>query len=204
MNVLLIILWSIIGYLIGSIPWALIIGKFFYHKDIREYGSGNLGGSNAGRVLGGKIGVIVIILDGLKAFVVMMLAAKFYAQAILYAGAAACIGHCFPLFAKFKGGKGVATFYGFLLGLGYYGIADFIFIFICPVLIFFFILGLSKLVALASLTALIITTIIGFLTIKSTIAAVLILILTCFIIYRHHSNIVRLFKKEEPKITWLK
>ena len=70
------LIWLIIGYLVGSIPWALIIGKTFYGVDIRTKGSGNLGGTNAGRVLGKKVGIIVILLDALKAFIVMLICNK--------------------------------------------------------------------------------------------------------------------------------
>ncbi|MBR0418549.1 MAG: glycerol-3-phosphate acyltransferase, partial [Erysipelotrichaceae bacterium] len=91
-----ILVWCIVGYLIGSIPWGLFIGKVFYHKDIREYGSGNLGGTNAGRVLGAPIGILVILLDALKAFIVMTLAHYISPGVEQYCGLAVCIGHCFP------------------------------------------------------------------------------------------------------------
>ena len=71
MSIILTIVWVLIGYFFGSIPWGLIIGKVFYKTDIREYGSGNLGGTNAGRVLGKKAGIAVTILDALKAFAMM-------------------------------------------------------------------------------------------------------------------------------------
>ena len=102
-----IILWCIIGYLIGSVPWGLVIGKVFYHKDIREYGSGNLGGTNAARVLGTPVGILVILLDALKAFLVMSLNHYIAPGIEQYCGLAVCIGHCFPIFANFKGGKAV-------------------------------------------------------------------------------------------------
>jgi len=92
-----IILWCIIGYLIGSVPWGLVIGKVFYHKDIREYGSGNLGGTNAARVLGTPVGILVILLDALKAFLVMSLNHYIAPGIEQYCGLAVCIGHCFPI-----------------------------------------------------------------------------------------------------------
>ena len=70
------IFWLLLAYVIGSIPWGLIIGKVFFHKDIRQYGSGNLGGTNAGRVLGTPIGILVILLDSMKAFLIMLLCNK--------------------------------------------------------------------------------------------------------------------------------
>ena len=83
-----IIMWLLIGYLIGSIPWGLVIGKVFFNKDIREYGSGNLGGTNAGRVLGTPVGIIVILLDGLKALLVMILCHQIDPGLEQYAGLA--------------------------------------------------------------------------------------------------------------------
>ena len=89
MNTLLVM---ILSYLFGSIPWALVIGKVFYHKDIRLEGSGNLGATNAGRVLGKKAAISVTILDGLKAFISMLIASRLAPQAVLYAGLACCVG----------------------------------------------------------------------------------------------------------------
>ena len=113
------ILILILAYLFGSIPWALVIGKVFYKTDIRNHGSGNLGGSNAGRVLGKKAGVAVIALDALKALLSVVLA-KFMNMSdtiCVLAGLMCCVGHCFPIFANFKGGKAVATTVGFVIGI---------------------------------------------------------------------------------------
>ena len=130
MQIFIILIWIIIGYIIGSIPWGLIIGKVFYKKDIRQYGSGNLGGTNAGRVLGKKAGIAVIVLDALKALILMVIARFIYPEAIAYTGAAVMVGHCFPLFANFKGGKGVACAFGYLLALGILGVSDIWFCFV--------------------------------------------------------------------------
>ena len=104
----------ILAYLFGSIPWALVIGKVFYKTDIRHHGSGNLGGSNAGRVLGKKAGVSVIALDALKALFSVVLAKTLNMSDTIcvLAGLMCCVGHCFPIFANFKGGKAVATTVG--------------------------------------------------------------------------------------------
>ena len=111
------------GYLIGSIPFALVVGKIFFNKDVRNYGSGNLGGSNAGRVLGKKAGLSVMALDLLKVTFAIFLASFLKNREIVMmaAGVAAAVGHCFPIFAKFKGGKAVATMYGFLFGMALIG-----------------------------------------------------------------------------------
>ena len=114
-EVLVTIIAIAVGYIVGSIPWALIIGKVFYKKDIREYGSGNLGGTNAGRVLGAKAGMAVIVLDALKALIYMIVLSFIAPYSIAYGGFACIVGHCFPVFANFRGGKGVATAFGYLL-----------------------------------------------------------------------------------------
>lgn len=201
---LYLILWILFGYIIGSISWALIIGKVFFNKDIRNYGSGNLGGTNAGRVLGKPIGVLVIVLDALKAFLVMWLCSYFCKEAIAYAGLAVSVGHCFPLFAQFKGGKGVACAMGYLLGLGLFVTHDVVFIFVIPALTFFLVLGLTKMVSLSSMIDLSVATIVGFITFDEKIYAFLVLLLTVFVIYRHSANIKRILKGEESKVTFIK
>lgn len=204
MDIILIILWIIIGYLIGSISWALIIGKVFFHKDIREYGSGNLGGTNAGRVLGKPIGLLVIVLDALKAFILMCICAKIFTPAIPYVGIAVSVGHCFPLFANFKGGKGVACGFGYLLGLGLFVTGDVVFSFVYPLLVFLFVLGLSRIVSLSSMTAFVFETVVAFITFKDKQYAFLVLLLTVLIIYRHIPNILRMLQGKENKVTYLK
>ncbi|MBQ7993334.1 MAG: glycerol-3-phosphate acyltransferase, partial [Solobacterium sp.] len=112
-----LVLAAVISYLFGSVPWALVIGKVFYHKDIRTEGSGNPGATNAARVLGLPAGIAVTVLDALKGLISMFIAHKIAPGTEIYAGLACCIGHCFPLFAGFKGGKAVATSFGFFLGV---------------------------------------------------------------------------------------
>jgi len=201
-----IVLSAILGYVIGSIPWALIIGKVFFKKDIRDFGSHNLGGTNAGRVLGLHIGIIVILLDSSKALLAMYIASKVFnnVDAIAIAGFIACLGHSWPLFAKFKGGKSVATGYGFLLGLGIFITKDIVFILVYPLLSFLIILGYTKYVSLSSMLSLIIASIIAFLTFEIKLYAYLVLILTLIVIYRHRANINRLLNNKESKIKFIK
>ena len=130
-----VIIIMLISYLFGSISWALVIGKVFYHKDIRHYGSGNLGGTNAGRVLGTPVGILVILLDALKAFLIMIAVHRLDPGLEQYAGLAVCLGHCFPVFAGFKGGKAVACSYGYLLGLAMFVTNEYLFTFVLPVLV---------------------------------------------------------------------
>ena len=204
MKTIILILWLIVGYLIGSIPWALIIGKTFYGVDIRTKGSGNLGGTNAGRVLGKKAGIIVILLDALKAFLVMVLVNAISPEYIRYAGLAVCIGHCFPVFANFKGGKAVACSAGYILGLGLFVTHDIVFTFVYPALVFIIVLCLTKYMSLASMSGLVTATIMGYLTYKDNSLATLVLLLTLFVIFMHRANILRLIYGNENKVKFIK
>src|SRR5690625_3016730 len=116
------IIFFIIAYLLGSIPSALIVGKVGYKKDIREHGSGNLGATNAFRVLGKKAGIIVTLSDILKgtiATLIPLIVGYYYDIEVsrLLVGVFAVLGHTYPIFAKFKGGKAVATSGGIILGV---------------------------------------------------------------------------------------
>ena len=115
MQILWFILACLFGYLLGSIPFALVIGRVFYKKDLRQYGSGNPGGTNAGRVLGKKAGVSVIVLDALKVVLSIWVGSLVSPDCAMISGLLCCVGHCYPVFAHFKGGKAVASMYGCLL-----------------------------------------------------------------------------------------
>lgn len=194
----------LLGYLLGSIPFALVIGKVFYQTDIRHYGSKNLGGGNAGRVLGKKAGLSVMTMDILKVTLAVFITSHFpHADvAMIVAGLAAATGHCFPLFARFKGGKAVATMYGFLFGMalfGGYGLS----IFFLPLITFLIVLYLGKIIALASIvSAVAVTAYVGVITGLSLFFGVL-MIFTVVIIVRHKKNLIRIKNHEENKISWM-
>ncbi len=193
----------VLSYLFGSIPWSLVIGKVFFNKDIRKEGSGNLGGTNAGRVLGKKAGITVILLDALKGFFSMMLAATIAPDAIIYAGLACCIGHCFPIFAGFKGGKAVATSFGFLLGIATFINGQYFFELILPLLIFIISLYLYRMVSLSSIIALGSSIIISLCINNPLSITISTLILWIFVVIRHHANIQRILDGSECKIQWM-
>lgn len=192
------------GYLIGSIPFALVVGKIFFNTDVRNYGSGNLGGSNAGRVLGKKAGLSVMALDLLKVTFVIFLASFLKNREIVMvaAGVAAAVGHCFPIFAKFKGGKAVATMYGFLFGMALIGGYSF-WIFFVPLLTFLAVLYITKIVALSSVFSAIVNTLFIFFVIGSKILFLGSLVFTIVMIIRHRANFERMLKHEENKISWM-
>jgi len=195
---MLIVFVLLLAYLVGSIPSGLWIGKIFYGIDIREHGSGNLGGTNTFRTLGKKAGLIVTIMDVLKGTLATMLPVLFGIDAQLHpliTGTVAVVGHMFPVFAGFRGGKAVATSGGILLG---YAPVLFIIIFAT----FFLSLYICKYVSLSSmicaLVALIVSLIMGDIALIIVIA-----VLAFFIFYRHRANIKRIREGTEPKVTWI-
>lgn len=201
MNIVIIL---ILGYLIGSIPFALVIGKVFYKTDIRNYGSGNLGGGNTGRVLGKKAGLVVMTLDILKVSLVVGVATWLSPNeyGIALGGIAAAIGHCYPIFAKFKGGKAVATMYGFLFGLIVFD-SHSLLLFLLPLVVFLVTLYFTKIIALASIASASAITIYFFLTMDSVALSIALLCFTLLIVVRHRENLKRIIKGTENKITWM-
>ena len=191
--VMQIILFIVIAYLIGSISPALLVGKIFYNTDIRTMGSGNLGTTNTFRCLGKKAGVIVFVLDISKGIIATMLPSLVLGRVdyLSIFGAFAMIGHVYPIFANFKGGKAVAT------GSG-------VFIFLYPTLslileaIFFSTLFITGYVSLGSI--LICLTSIVYLSIfESGIDKWVMIVMCIFVIYMHKSNIKRLINGTENK-----
>ncbi|EGP7074366.1 glycerol-3-phosphate 1-O-acyltransferase PlsY [Listeria monocytogenes] len=194
-----LILLSLLAYVIGSIPSGLWIGKIFYKKDIRDFGSGNLGATNSFRVLGIKAGSIVTVMDILKGTVATLLPFFFQLNVDhhfwLLTGAFAIIGHSFPLFAGFRGGKAVATSAGVILAYAPL-------LFVAALVVFLVTLKLSKYVSLSSmigaLAALIISLFMG-----NWILIILVACIALFVIWRHRANITRIRNGEEPKIKWM-
>mgnify|MGYP005840599067 CR=1 FL=1 len=186
----------ILAYLLGSIPFALVVGKVGYGVDIREHGSGNLGGTNTFRTLGVKAGLIVTSADILKGTLAASLPILFnIGFHPLFVGMFAVIGHVYPLFARFKGGKAVATSAGVLL---FYSPI----LFGSILLMFFLILHLSKYVSLSSMLTGIYAIIYSLFT-KDLSLIIVVILLTAFVFYRHRTNIKRILNKTEPKIKWL-
>ena len=190
----------VVGYLFGSIPWALIIGKVFYKKDIREYGSKNLGGSNAIRTLGLVPGVAVIILDSCKALIFTYLVSLYDVSLIPICGLFVCIGHCYPIFAHFKGGKAVACALGYVLGINIFIEHQILLGVVVPMIIFAIVLVLSRYMSLSSMSAITAGNIIGWFIYGNLDAKILICILNIFVIIKHRANIKRIIDGNENKI----
>ena len=189
------IICALVAYLLGSIPSGLWIGQYFFQKDIRQFGSGNLGSTNAFRVLGKKAGSVVLFCDVFKGFLAMVLAMTVFKQeslSPLWIASFAVLGHTFPLFASFKGGKAVATFAGMILAyqplLLLYGL-----------IIFLVLLAITRMVSLTAMVTITAGVLLSLLFNDWTLTAFA-LAIDIFIIYRHRSNIQRILNGTENKV----
>lgn len=192
-----IILLLIVSYLIGSIPFTLIIGKFFFNKDLRRHGSGNLGASNAFRILGKKAGIVILVLDLFKGTIPVLLGywlAPEYFHVFLF-GLAAAIGHVFSIFIKFQGGKAVATSGGAVLGFNPI-------LFLVLLSAFLLTLKLTKYVSVASSVAAI-TFVIASLFLQDWLMIILSILVAILVITKHISNFKRIKAGTEHKIKFM-
>ena len=189
-----IFLGATMAYLLGSIPSGLWIGRKFFQIDIRQHGSGNLGATNSFRILGKKAGTIVLLMDLLKGSISVLLLKQMdlHGGSPLIIALFAVIGHTYPLFANFKGGKAVATFAGvilayqpvlFLIGLG----------------IFILTLAISKMVSFTSMLTISIGVLLS-LYFQDMVLTTIALLADIFIIYRHRTNIQRILNGTEAKV----
>ncbi|WP_202711217.1 glycerol-3-phosphate 1-O-acyltransferase PlsY [Sporosalibacterium faouarense] len=193
LDVIIIIL---IGYLLGSFASSFFLGKMFKKIDIREHGSGNAGATNALRVFGAKLAAITFILDILKGVVAVIIGRYILGESgALIAGVSAVIGHNWPVFLGFKGGKGVATTIAIVMAIEPI-------IAIISVLIGLIVIIRSKYVSLGSITGMAVLPIVSLIIIRPFDIKffVFALVLGLMSIYRHRSNIKRLLKGNESKI----
>ena len=205
MNELLLI---IAAYLIGSIPTAVWVSRAFFGIDIRDYGSGNAGATNTYRVLGKKWGTFVMVADMLKAIVAVKLA-FFLPEALdnelylinlqLGLGLAAVLGHIFPIWAEFRGGKGVASLFGMVLGIQP-NVA------LCCVGIFILVLFLTRWVSLSSILASVAfpVFILVIFNEPEALYRVFAIVVALMVLLTHQKNIGRILKGNENKVPILK
>lgn len=199
----------IICYLIGSIPFGLILTKLFDNNDLRNIGSGNIGATNVLRTGNKTLALLTLILDLSKSFIPLFIFFKLYPHPIindffnliivdkifliLVFGYFFVLGHCFPIWLKFKGGKGIATSLGVILSIDF-------FIGLCLLTIWILVFLIFK---ISSLSALISSTsfpILIFFKYEKVNLLYLSILLTIFVFFTHRENIIRLLKKEEKKI----
>jgi glycerol-3-phosphate acyltransferase PlsY len=204
------LLLIIIAYLIGSIPTALIISKKFFGIDIRDYGSGNMGATNTFRVLGSKYGTLVMILDILKGAVAVGIynfipyyygsdAELQRTNFMIGLGLSAVVGHIFPIYANFKGGKGVATLFGMLLAMQPL-------IAISCVGVFLLVLFLTRYVSLSSILAALFLPIcvLWIWNEHEKLYRIFTLIVAALVIFTHQKNIGRILRGVESRVPILK
>ncbi len=193
------------AYLLGSIPFGLILAKLFGGRDVRKTGSGNIGATNVARVAGPLAGILTLILDAGKGAVAVLLAAHLSndsARWMMIAALAALVGHCFPIWLKFKGGKGVATAAG-------------VFLVLCPpaflgsVILFILVVAFWRYVSLASVSAAAAMPLLLYFLWAPHHAPPLVitfgaLAAALLIVYKHDANIQRLVEGVEPKFSFSK
>jgi acyl phosphate:glycerol-3-phosphate acyltransferase len=189
------VLVCVLSYLIGSIPSGLIIGKGFWHVDLREHGSHNIGATNAWRTLGKTAGLLIFALDLAKGALGVWLGLYFTAEPLvmLLGGILAIVGHSWSIFLKFKGGKGVATGLGVIVML-----MPFVTIWVFA--IWFVLVYVTKYVSLGSIVAAAFVPILAFFLGAPTEYICFGIVAAVFVIYRHKANIVRLLSGTESKI----
>ena len=182
---------SLVSYLFGSIPFGFLLTKFFLSKDVRNIGSGNIGATNVLRTGNKKIGYSTLLLDILKAIIIVIFIKFNYPDFIFISSLCVFLGHVFPIWLKFKGGKGVATYLGILLCINLnYGL-----IFIITWLIVFLIFRYSS---LSSLIATLSIPLYLFIFLNSN-DLFFFLIMFILVFFTHRENIKRLINKEESK-----
>jgi len=187
-----LIIVAIYSYLLGSIPFGLILTKLFLKKDIRDVGSGNIGTTNVLRTGKKSLAAVTLLLDLLKGYLSVVITFHYFQDLISYSALLCFVGHIFPIWLKFKGGKGVATYLGVILALSYK---------------FFLIFGIVWLVLtflfrFASLSSIVSTLIIFLYSyfFENNNFSLILFIFFIIILYTHRENIVRLKNSSENKI----
>ncbi len=185
---------AVLAYLIGGLPFGYLFVRFSLGKDVRTMGSGNIGATNVHRTAGRKAGLVVLLLDILKGFLAIWLAAVLShndALAVAMAVVAVMLGHCYPVFLKFKGGKAVACFIGAFLYLAPLAL-------LITTVFFLLVVALTKFISLASITGAAIFPPVFWLSYHPAPSILIAAILSALlIVYRHHANISRLLSGTE-------
>lgn len=188
-----LLFWGTLGYLLGSIPFGLLLTRAMGLGNLRDIGSGNIGTTNVLRTGSKKAAALTLLLDGGKGAAAVLLARAFAGEdAVQLAGFAAFIGHCFPVWLGFKGGKGVATFLGLWLALFWpVGVA-------CC-LTWLAAAAITRISSMGALTAAVASPFWALL-LGHRAGVILAVLLAAIVLIRHHANISRIVKGEEPKI----
>jgi acyl phosphate:glycerol-3-phosphate acyltransferase len=182
-----------LGYLLGSIPFGLVLTRAAGLGDVRKIGSGNIGATNVLRTGNKKLAAATLLLDGLKGTAAVLIANHYFGIApAMLAGLGAFLGHLFPVWLKFKGGKGVATYIGVVAGLAWQGAIAF-------ALVWLAVAYLTRISSLSALVASLVTPV-ALLVLGHPEIAGLAAVMSVLLLWTHRANIRRLLKGEEPKI----
>ena len=183
----------IFSYLLGAIPFGLIVVKIVKKTDIRKHGSGNTGVTNVTRLMGKKWGAFTLVLDGLKGAIPVLIAKQLFPFGgdliPVLAGITSVLGHVFPIYLKFKGGKGVATTLAVLFALDWV-------LGLCLVAVWYLAFRLSRIVAIGSIFSILVTTLLATF-ISSFEVMMMCVVLSLLIVIRHRSNISRILAGKE-------
>jgi len=183
---------SIYSYFLGSIPFGLILTKIFLKKNLRKIGSGNIGATNVFRAGKKSLGILTLLFDGLKGYLSVLLTINYFPEYIYFSSLLCFLGHIFPVWLKFKGGKGVAVYLGILFSFS----IDLGVVFFISWLI---VLNFSKYSSLSSLISTLIIFIYSII-LKGFSESIFFFIIFIIIIYTHRENIIRLKNNKENKI----
>ena len=196
-------LMPLFAYLLGSIPVGWIVARLFFKTDIRSKGSGNIGATNALRQFGTAVGLIVLLLDMSKGIIAVLLAKSIYGSGtmmVVICGLLAILGHVFPIWLKFKGGKGVATAAGVFIALTPISL-------LIALLVFIVVVAITRYVSLGSIVAALSLLAVNVISIfrqpnKDYALLILVVLIVAMIIYKHKENITRLIRGNENKISF--
>jgi glycerol-3-phosphate acyltransferase PlsY len=195
MFIFTVVMMSLVAYLLGSVSFGLLIGKWFSGIDVRQHGSGNAGATNISRVLGTGPGLVVLLLDGLKGYLPVLLALAFtdgHLTAAMLVGIAAIIGHIWPIYFGFRGGKGVATTIGVMLGISFWAT-------LIAGAITLLVIAITRYVSLGSLLLVFLLPWLLLALGKGLAVFFLSLLLMALVFWKHRENIQRLLQGREHK-----
>jgi len=192
-----------VAYLLGSIPFGLLVARVFGRGDVRKEGSGNIGATNVSRVAGPLAGILTLLLDGAKGTAAVLVAGRYSNDSAMWmviAGLAVLVGHCFPVWLRFKGGKGVATAAGVYLAMSPPA-------FLAGLILFSLVAGYSRYVSLGSVSAAVAMPLLTYFLWAPHHAPALVvtigsLAIAILIVYKHDANLRRLAEGTEPKFSF--
>ena len=190
-SIIFYFLFTLLSYLMGSVPFGYLFSKYVSKIDIREIGSGNIGTSNVLRTGNKLTAILTLFFDALKGFIPVWMSLQFSSELFIYAAIFTLLGHMYPIWLKFKGGKGVATFLGLIFAISIYSGFLFILSWIIITLIF-------KKSSVSSLSATLFSSL--YIIFYNSNLLLLLIIMLGLITIKHKENIIRIYKNTEPNI----